>query len=203
MPLLSLRHLLKRAAESQSHHRFQARAGRALCEDMSSRWVPGGHERKHFERRMLPFAPAELYSVVADVGAYSLFVPWCTESRIVRVIDETHMAAELAVGFRAFSERYTSLVTLNPYRAVTVDVPNSALFDYLINDWTFDPGPTSDTTQLSFAVEFRFRNPVYQRISDMFFNEVVKNMVGAFEKRAHAKFSRHRRRRGVLSEIEG
>jgi ribosome-associated toxin RatA of RatAB toxin-antitoxin module len=116
----------------------------------------------------------------------------------MRVIDDQHVVAELAVGFRALSERYTSLVTLEQDRAVKVDVPNSALFDYLINDWTFDEGPTPHSTDLSFSVEFRFRNPLYQRVSDLFFNEGVKNMVSAFETRAHQKFSRHRRRRGTL-----
>lgn len=152
-----------------------------------TQWATGGHERCHFEKRLLPFAPRELYDVVADVPSYSQFVPWCTESRVIKRLDDVHMAAELGVGFKMLSERYTSLVTLDPYRAVKVDVPHSSLFDYLINDWTFEPGPEKSSTNLSFYVEFRFRNPLYQRVTDLFFNEVVKNMVTAFESRAHEK----------------
>lgn len=153
-----------------------------------SQWMSGGHERRHFERRVLPFAPHELFNVVADVNSYSEFVPWCTDSRIVRRIDERHVAADLSVGFKMLSERYTSLVTLDPYHSVKVDVPHSTLFDYLINDWIFEKGPDKVSTRLCFYVEFRFRNPLYQRITDLFFNEVVKNMVTAFEKRAHEKY---------------
>lgn len=79
-----------------------------------------------------------------------------------------------------------------PNRSVSVDVPNSALFDYLITDWTFDavknePGRTA----LTFYVEFRFRNPLYRRVTDLFFEEVVKQMVGAFERQCHRRFQRH------------
>lgn len=149
-----------------------------------------GHERKHCERRVLPFTPRELYDVVSNVEEYSQFVPWCTRSIVRHRISENHVAAELAVGFQMLSERYTSLVTFEPYKAVRADVPNSSLFDYLINDWVFEDGPEEGTTLLTFYVEFRFRNPLYQRITDLFFNEVVKNMVNAFERRAHSKYGR-------------
>lgn len=151
------------------------------------RWAPGTHERRHFEQRVLPFPPRELYDVVYDVDSYSEFVPWCTRSRVLAHIDDTHAAAELAVGFNMLSERYTSLITATPYSSVTVDVPNSSLFDYLVNDWTFEEGPDEASTKLSFYVEFRFRSPLYQRITNQFFNAVVKNMVSAFEARAHSK----------------
>jgi coenzyme Q-binding protein COQ10 len=151
------------------------------------RWAPGSHERRHFEERVLPFPPRELYDVVLDVDSYSEFVPWCTQSRVLHRIDDTHTAAELAVGFNMLSEKYTSLVTAAPYSSITVDVPNSSLFDYLVNDWTFEDGPTPSSTKLSFYVEFRFRSALYQRITNQFFNAVVKNMVSAFEERARLK----------------
>jgi ribosome-associated toxin RatA of RatAB toxin-antitoxin module len=163
-----------------------------LSPRVRTRWAPGTHERRHFERRLLPFPPRELYDVVADVDAYSEFVPWCTRSRVLTRIDDTHYAAELAVGFKSLSERYTSLVTAEPHKSVTVDVPNSSLFDYLVNDWTFAQGPTESSTDLSFYVEFRFRNALYQRVTDQFFNAVVKNMVSAFEDRARVKRAQRR-----------
>lgn len=152
-----------------------------------SRWAPGSHERHHFEQRVLPFPPRELYDVVLDVDSYHEFVPWCTRSCVLARIDDKHTAAELAVGFNMLSERYTSLITAEPHSSITVDVPNSSLFDYLVNDWKFEEGPDKKSTKLSFYVEFRFRSAFYQRITDQFFNAVVKNMVSAFESRAHAK----------------
>jgi ribosome-associated toxin RatA of RatAB toxin-antitoxin module len=155
------------------------------------------YNRKHSERRLLPFAPRELYNVVADIDSYCEFVPWCTESKVVGRIGQDYLVAELGVGFQILSEKYTSLVTLGPYRSVKADVPNSSLFNYLINDWTFEPGPDKFTTEITFNVEFQFRNPLYQRVTDLFFTEVVKNMVNAFEKRALTKY----RNRGANFEM--
>lgn len=184
VPVPSASHLLRRGAHlAHVGHRLLQRRG-SSDSFPNARWAPGSHERRHFERRILPFRPEELYNVVADVPSYSQFVPWCTSSRVLQRIDDMHFAAELGVGFNLLSEKYTSLVTCDPVKSVTVDVPNSSLFDYLINDWTFKEGPTEMSTDLSFFVEFRFRNLVYQRVTDQFFNAVVKNMVSAFEDRA-------------------
>lgn len=182
--VLTAPRLLRRAANAARVGRILAQRRELSDSNLSARWAPGSHERRHFERRVLPFRPDELYRVVEDVSSYSQFVPWCTSSRVMQRIDDVHFAAELGVGFNLLSERYTSLVTAEPFKSVTVDVPNSSLFDYLINDWKFEQGPTERSTELSFYVEFRFRNVVYQRVTDQFFNSVVKNMVSAFEERA-------------------
>jgi len=38
---------------------------------------------------------------------------------------------------------------------------------------------------IEFSVEFEFKNVALQTLANMFFNEVVKRMIGAFEQRAH------------------
>lgn len=157
-----------------------------------------GHARKHFERRIVPFSQRELYDVVANVDEYSEFVPWCTASRVTTRIDDRHVIADLSVGFRVLSDKYSSVITLDPYRSVSADVPHSGLFEYLITDWKFDPAVDPSATSLMFYVEFAFRNPLYQRVTDLFFEEVVKQMVGAFEKRCHAKYRVPERRGGIL-----
>lgn len=149
---------------------------------------PRSHARRHYERRAVPFSAEELYAVVADVDQYSAFVPWCTRSRVTRRVDDTHLIADLSVGFRFLSDKYTSVVTLDPLRSVSVDVPDSSLFEYLITDWKFEEAGDGDVTNLTFYVEFAFRNPLYQRVTDLFFEEVVRKMVGAFEKRCHFKY---------------
>jgi coenzyme Q-binding protein COQ10 len=59
---------------------------------------------------------------------------------------------------------------------------------YLSNSWKFIPagtGPAGETlTTIDFFVDFEFRNPFFQRLMGVFFNEVVRRMVAAFEDRA-------------------
>ena len=137
------------------------------------------------ERRLLHFPLQHVYGTVAAVDQYKAFVPWCVNSIVVRAPQApgAPLEAELAVGFRAFSERYTSRVTLAPLRSVVAVASGTTLFSHLVNVWEFEPGPTPGSTWLTFRVEFQFRSQLYAAVSQMFFNEVVKNMVQAFEGR--------------------
>ena len=55
-------------------------------------------------------------------------------------------------------------------------------FRYLTNHWTFAPVP--DGCRVDFFVDFEFRSRLLQRLIEVLFNEAVRRMVGAFEKRA-------------------
>jgi hypothetical protein len=45
------------------------------------------------------------------------------------------------------------------------------------------PGPSPNSTWLSFSVDFAFLNPLYANVAQLFFSEVVTHMMGAFEGR--------------------
>ena len=75
---------------------------------------------EHRETRTLPFPPDQLFDLVADVGAYPQFLPWVVATRI-RETSETHLVADMSVGFRAIRETFTSRVTLDRPRAIHVD----------------------------------------------------------------------------------
>lgn len=135
----------------------------------------------HAEKRVLPYRPAQLYELVADVERYPEFLPWCLGSRIKRR-EERLLVADLIIGFKMFRERFTSKVTLNPddrrIHVAYVDGP----FKYLDNHWVFlehDEGCLID-----FYVDFEFRSRLLQRVIQPLFDEAVRRMVRAFETRA-------------------
>ena len=123
-----------------------------------------------------------MYSVVANVKEYKHFVPWCVDSTILTERDN-YLEAELKVGFRYFSEKYVSKVYLVPGKSVIAKSRDTTVFHYLTNEWRFESGPDANSCWLYFDVEFAFQNMLYSQISSFFFNEVVKQMVSAFEKR--------------------
>ena len=64
----------------------------------------GGTGKYYHERKLLGYSQQQMYSVIANVGEYSEFVPWCQRSVVVK--DEgRYMEAELEVGFQIFVER--------------------------------------------------------------------------------------------------
>lgn len=136
----------------------------------------------HFEQRELPYTPEQMFDLVAGVDKYPEFAPWCVASRINRWEGDDVFYADLVIGYKVFRERFSSKVIL--------DRPNEVLIEYqkgplknLKNQWVFKEGENGSCI-LDFSVEFEFKNVALQALANMFFNEVVKRMVGAFEGRA-------------------
>ncbi len=132
------------------------------------------------DRVVIPYRPEQLFDLVADVGKYPEFLPWCTGAR-VRSRTETELLADLTIGFGPFRESFTSRVTLERPARIRVTYENGP-FRYLNNQWTFNAAATG--TQVDFWVDFEFRNRLLQKAIGVVFGEAVKRMVSAFIKRA-------------------
>jgi coenzyme Q-binding protein COQ10 len=134
----------------------------------------------HAERQIVPYTPEQLFDLVADVGSYPRFLPWCVASRI-RSRTETQLISDLTIGFGPFRESFTSRVTLDRPHRVVVKYENGP-FRYLNNQWEFLPHEGG--TEVAFFVDFEFRSRILQAAIGVVFNEAVRRMVNAFRKRA-------------------
>lgn len=134
----------------------------------------------HAERQLVPYRPDQLFDLVADVGKYPQFLPWCVAARI-RSRREAELVADLTIGFGPFRETFTSRVTLERPHRVIVRYENGP-FRYLNNQWDFVPH--DEGCEVDFFVEFEFRSKILQAAIGVVFNEAVRRMVGAFRKRA-------------------
>jgi coenzyme Q-binding protein COQ10 len=134
----------------------------------------------HAERQLVPYPPDQLFDLVADVGRYPEFLPWCVGAR-VRSRTATELVADLTIGFGPFRETFTSRVTLDRPHRIKVRYENGP-FRYLNNQWEFISHPTG--TEVDFFVDFEFRSRLLQAAIGMVFNEAVRRMVNAFRRRA-------------------
>jgi coenzyme Q-binding protein COQ10 len=134
----------------------------------------------HAEKRIVPYRPEQLFELVADVGKYPQFLPWCVGARI-RTQTEKELVADLTIGFGPFRESFTSRVTLERPHRVKVRYEKGP-FRYLNNTWDFEPHPVGCC--VDFFVDFEFRSRILQRAIGVVFNEAVRRMVNAFLKRA-------------------
>ena len=135
----------------------------------------------HAERRVLPYAPEQLYQLVSEVERYPEFLPWCLAVR-VRTREERLLVADLVIGFKMIRERFTSRVNLDP-AAQRIDVTYAeGPFKYLNNHWRFFEHEAG--CEIDFYVDFEFRSRLLRKMMGPLFNEAVRRMVGAFEARA-------------------
>jgi coenzyme Q-binding protein COQ10 len=141
----------------------------------------------HRESRIVPY-PAELmYAVVSDVEKYPEFLPWVVALRVLSRRQDG-MTAEMAVGYGAFRERYTSDVALDP-AIRRIDVRQiKGPFQTLENHWQFTPilneKRGDEGCEITFSILFAFKSRLLHNVAGAKFEKVMLKMADAFEARA-------------------
>ena len=133
------------------------------------------------ETRRLPYSAEQMFDLVADVARYREFLPWVIATR-VRSDSETEMLADMVVGFKSIRETFTSRVIKDRPRQIAVHYVDGPLSD-LDNVWTFR-AVDENTCEIDFAVDFEFKNRVFQALAGQYFDKAFRKMVAAFETRA-------------------
>ncbi|WP_419828206.1 type II toxin-antitoxin system RatA family toxin [Sphingomonas sp.] len=140
---------------------------------------------RHAETRRLPYTPEQMFDLVADVGRYGEFLPWVSAVR-VRSQGETELVAEVVVGFKGLSERFTSRVAKERPQRIHVEYVDGPL-EHLRNIWRFRADGAGGTC-IDFSVDFAFRSRIFQALAGQVFDRALRKMIGAFEARAAALY---------------
>lgn len=142
----------------------------------------------HAEKRIMPHGADQMFDLIADVGRYPEFLPWCAAARVRsrKPLEDGSgevIEADLVISFKLFRERFGSRVTLRPgAREIDVDYLDGP-FRYLRNHWKFEPRG-ENRCEVDFFVDFEFRSAILQRVIGLVFNEAMQRIVRAFERRA-------------------
>lgn len=144
----------------------------------------------HAETRQLPYSAQQMYDLVADVASYPQFLPWCAAARIRSVTPQEDgssvMAADLVISFKVFRERFGSRVVLWPEAQRIETQYLDGPFRHMRSHWQFKD--TEGGCEVSFFVDFEFRNAVLQGIIGLVFNDAMQRIVRAFEARARVLY---------------
>jgi coenzyme Q-binding protein COQ10 len=142
----------------------------------------------HSETRIVPYTADLMFQVVADVEQYPKFLPWVIALRVLtreHVKGREVVTAEMAVGYGALREKYTSRVILDP-AARTIDVAQtSGPFKVLENHWRFAPQGV-DRCRVEFSIAYEFKSRLLNAVAGAAFGKAYIKMADAFEARAKA-----------------
>ena len=141
---------------------------------------------RHAETKVLPYSAAQMYDLVADVASYPKFLPWTAAARIrsrTPIEAGEVMEADLVISFKVFRERFCSRVTLLPGSQTILTEYIDGPFRHLKSVWRFRDLETGGC-EVSFEVDFEFKNAILAGIIGLVFNEAMSRVVRAFEDRA-------------------
>ncbi len=143
---------------------------------------------RHSETKRLPHRAAQMYDLVADVVRYPEFLPWTAAARIksrTPIAGGEVMDADLVISFKVFRERFGSRVTLLPGQQMILTEYVDGPFKHLKSVWRFADLPGGGGgCEVSFDVDFEFRNAILAGVIGLVFNEAMQRVVRAFESRA-------------------
>ena len=139
----------------------------------------------HSEIKVLPYTAKQMYDLVADVANYPKFLPWTAAARISSTIDHGNkvvMLVDLVISFKVFREKFGSRVTLWPGESKIDTEYLDGPVRHLESQWKFKD--VEGGCEVSFEVDFEFRNRLLQGAANMFFNDAMQRVVRSFERRA-------------------
>ena len=127
-----------------------------------------------------------MYDLVRDVDNYSIFVPYCTASRVISVTEaaegQSVMLADLRVAYKMLRETYTSEIKMDAAAHSLLVTQANGPFRKLDNRWTFTDN--SEGSDIHFYLDFEFGVPLLRQIIQPMMGRVVEKFVSAFEERA-------------------
>ncbi|WP_428149159.1 type II toxin-antitoxin system RatA family toxin [Brevundimonas sp.] len=144
----------------------------------------------HRVTRTLPYTPAQLADLVADVETYPRFVKWVSSMRVWNRREEAAgvsvLDAEAAVGFSFLKERFSTWVRHDRnLPRVEVGLLRGP-FRHLKNRWDFHE--TSEGTRLEFMIDFAFRSPILNAMLNANFDLAVGKLIESFEAEAARRY---------------
>ncbi|KAI0123110.1 cyclase/dehydrase family protein [Xylariales sp. AK1849] len=123
------------------------------CENKRSFFsLPSSDTQTLHAHRTLPYAPAPLYDIIANIDAYSAFIPYCSHSLVTYLSPPDPQTgrrwptqADLTAGWSGLSETYTSRVFCVPDSGIVEAISGDArtkISEAELSRWGLrDPGP--------------------------------------------------------------
>jgi len=138
---------------------------------------------RHSEQRHLPYAPEQLFDLVADVERYPDFVPGLLAAHIHRR-DGHRVWVDMTVGAGPLRRRFSSQADLHRPSRIEI-ASHDPLFEIFRQVWTFALADGGGTT-VTYAVDVRFRSSLLQAAIGSRFAPMGPTVVSAFQHRARA-----------------
>lgn len=147
----------------------------------------------HKEIKNLNYSPKKILDLVMDIDNYPNFLPWCSNSKITNIIDESNLEADLTVNFKGIFHRYSSKVQIKKISQNCYEVEAVATngpFSNLVNLWHIkEIEGQPDKCCVDFFIDFEFRSKILNKIIGPIFSKATNKMINAFEKRAEDLYS--------------
>jgi coenzyme Q-binding protein COQ10 len=130
----------------------------------------------------VPYQPADCFQLVSDIARYPQFIKWITAMRVTGQRDigpgVTECQGEAVVGFKGFTERFTTQVVADEAAA------------RVFAEWRIFE-TVGGGADISLEIDYEFRNPVIGFLAAANHDLAVDRILNAFLVEAQARFGKN------------
>ncbi|OQX13153.1 MAG: ubiquinone-binding protein [Thiothrix lacustris] len=130
---------------------------------------------------MVPYSPAQMYTLVDGINLYPQFLPWC-RTAVEHQRDTEQVKASIEIAKGAVNKRFTTLNRLQPDQSIEMRLIDGP-FQHLHGFWRFDE-LKAGACKVSLDLDFEFSNRILSLVVGPVFNQVANTLVDSFVERA-------------------
>jgi len=134
---------------------------------------------------LIGHSAAKMYALVADVGAYPQFLPWCSGTE-VRLLDAHKAVATLHVNYFCLRVTATTENQMDQGALIDMKLVNGP-FKHLDGFWRFIP-LAEQACKIEFRLSYELSGKLVEKLAGPVFNHIANTFVEVFVKRATALY---------------
>ncbi|WP_048307486.1 type II toxin-antitoxin system RatA family toxin [Halomonas sp. PR-M31] len=132
-------------------------------------------------------SPQAMFDLVNDFERYPEFLPGCRRTRLIER-DEDHLIGELTLGKAGVEQSFTTRNDLYEPERIELSLVNGP-FKHMRGRWLFMP-MGQEACKVSLEMNFEFSNRLLGMAFGKLFNQMAKQQVEAFTRRADVVYGK-------------
>nr|WP_298413884.1 type II toxin-antitoxin system RatA family toxin [uncultured Halomonas sp.] len=132
-------------------------------------------------------SPQAMFDLVNDFERYPEFLPGCRRTRLIER-DENHLIGELTLGKAGVEQSFTTRNDLYEPERIELSLVNGP-FKHMRGRWLFMP-MGQEACKVSLEMNFEFSNRLLGMAFGKLFNQMAKQQVEAFTRRADVVYGK-------------
>lgn len=135
---------------------------------------------------LVKFSAQQMFDLVNDIESYPQFLPWCSQSRIIKR-EGNIVEAELSISKGGFQKSFSTRNELDMGKEITVSLIDGP-FSHLAGIWQFQP-LREDASKILFNLDFELSGKLASLAFGAVFNQICNTMVSSFTQRAKVVYA--------------
>ena len=135
---------------------------------------------------LVKFSAQQMFDLVNDIESYPQFLPWCSQSRIIKR-EGNIVEAELSISKGGFQKAFSTRNELDMGKKMTVSLIDGP-FSHLAGVWQFQP-LREDASKIVFDLDFELSGKLASLAFGAVFNQICNTMVSSFTQRAKVVYA--------------